>query len=68
MLSESVSESFYHRYSDGLIDVDRLQIGDHYQLKATTHQAQRIPLARYEKHTVVSRFDLRSDGELAEDI
>ncbi|MDG1113197.1 MAG: hypothetical protein P8N63_05430, partial [Pseudomonadales bacterium] len=40
----------------------------HYQPKATTHQARPIPLVRYEKHTVVSQFHLRSDGELAEDI
>ena len=67
-LPETFSESFDHRYSNVLIDVDRLQLGGHYQPKATTHQAPRIPLAPHKKHTLVARFQLRFDGQLTEDI
>ena len=67
-LSETVSESLDHLYSDVVIDVDRLQLGAHYQPKPTMHQAQHIPLERREKYTVVSLFQLRPDMQLAEDI
>ena len=67
-LSETFSESLDHQYSDVPIDVDRLQLGGHYQPTSTTHQAQHIPLERREKYTVVSLFQLRPDMQLAEDI
>lgn len=67
-LSETVSESPDHRYSDVLIDADRFQFGGQYQPTPMTHQAQHIPLERREKYTVVSLFQLRPDMQLAEDI
>ncbi len=67
-LSETFTESLDYQYSDVPIDVDRLQLGGHYQPTSTTHQAQHIPLERREKYTVVSLFQLRPDMQLAEDI
>ena len=67
-LSENFCESPDHRYSDVVIDVDRLQLGGDYKPKPIPHQAQHIPLERREKYTVVSLFQLRSDMQLAEDI
>lgn len=67
-LSETIVEMPGHPYSEVVIDLEQVALGESGPSLGQSHQSQHIPLERDEKYTLVSLFQLRSDMQLAEDI